>query len=337
MSGGKNNDPFNYNPFYTPDNIGGGVGTPEFRFFDDDSTNLSMFTHHHQQQAPPNPQALSPSPFMSFTSCLRSSVDYNTLSRAFDMSCSSSEVITPNLDEGGSSKKCAVTETSAMASENGPLSPNSSVSSSSKEAAVEEDGDNSKKDEDDPKTECNDGDDKSKKGNKPKKKEKRPREPRFAFLTKSEIDHLEDGYRWRKYGQKAVKNSPYPRSYYRCTTQKCTVKKRVERSFQDPSIVITTYEGQHNHECPANLRGNAAAAAILSPSFFASPSAMGPSFPHNLLLPQLLQMRNPSRANSSNPMMLYPQTLAPQQQQFQLPDHGLLHDMVNSFVQKKEP
>lgn len=43
------------------------------------------------------------------------------------------------------------------------------------------------------------------------KKEKREREPRFAFLTKSEIDQLEDGYRWRKYGQKAVKNSPYPR------------------------------------------------------------------------------------------------------------------------------
>lgn len=129
----------------------------------------------------------------------------------------------------------------------------------------------------------------------------------------------------------------FPRSYYRCTTQKCTVKKRVERSFQDPSIVVTTYEGQHNHECPANLRGSVAAAAILSPSFFASPSAIGPSFPHNLLLPQLLQMRNPNRADSSNPMMFYPQTLAPQQQQFQLPDHGLLHDMVNSFVQKKEP
>lgn len=44
-----------------------------------------------------------------------------------------------------------------------------------------------------------------------KKGEKREREPRFAFMTKSEVDHLEDGYRWRKYGQKAVKNSPYPR------------------------------------------------------------------------------------------------------------------------------
>jgi len=44
-----------------------------------------------------------------------------------------------------------------------------------------------------------------------KKKEKREKEGRFAFMTKSEVDHLEDGYRWRKYGQKAVKNSPFPR------------------------------------------------------------------------------------------------------------------------------
>jgi hypothetical protein len=50
---------------------------------------------------------------------------------------------------------------------------------------------------------------------KPKKKnQKRQREPRFAFMTKSEVDHLDDGFRWRKYGQKAVKNSPYPRYIY---------------------------------------------------------------------------------------------------------------------------
>lgn len=50
---------------------------------------------------------------------------------------------------------------------------------------------------------------------KPKKKSnKREREPRFAFMTRSEVDHLDDGYRWRKYGQKAVKNSPFPRYIY---------------------------------------------------------------------------------------------------------------------------
>ena len=46
-----------------------------------------------------------------------------------------------------------------------------------------------------------------------KKEEKKEREPRVSFMTKSEVDHLEDGYRWRKYGQKAVKNSPYPRYF----------------------------------------------------------------------------------------------------------------------------
>lgn len=49
--------------------------------------------------------------------------------------------------------------------------------------------------------------------NKSSKKERKQtcRQPRVAFMTKSEIDHLEDGYRWRKYGQKAIKNSPFPR------------------------------------------------------------------------------------------------------------------------------
>ncbi|KAA0052564.1 putative WRKY transcription factor 71 [Cucumis melo var. makuwa] len=76
---------------------------------------------------------------------------------------------------------------------------------------------------------------------------------------------------WRKYGQKAVKNSAYPRSYYRCTTQKCGVKKRVERSYEDPSIVITTYEGQHNHPIPATLRGNLSAASGTFPPSMLTP------------------------------------------------------------------
>lgn len=46
------------------------------------------------------------------------------------------------------------------------------------------------------------------------KKKKKEREARFAFMTRTEIDHLDDGYRWRKYGQKAVKNSPFPRYIY---------------------------------------------------------------------------------------------------------------------------
>ncbi|AQK87744.1 hypothetical protein Zm00014a_036927 [Zea mays] len=83
-------------------------------------------------------------------------------------------------------------------------------------------------------------------GGRGKKKASRPR---FAFQTRSEDDVLDDGYRWRKYGQKAVKNSAFPRSYYRCTHHTCEVKKQVQRLAKDTSIVVTTYEGVHNHPC----------------------------------------------------------------------------------------
>ena len=36
-------------------------------------------------------------------------------------------------------------------------------------------------------------------------------ESRIVVQTTSEVDLLDDGYRWRKYGQKVVKGNPYPR------------------------------------------------------------------------------------------------------------------------------
>ncbi|PKA64502.1 putative WRKY transcription factor 13 [Apostasia shenzhenica] len=80
-----------------------------------------------------------------------------------------------------------------------------------------------------------------------KKVKRKVREPRFCFKTMSEVDVLDDGYKWRKYGQKVVKNTQHPRSYYRCTQDSCRVKKRVERLAEDPRMVITTYEGRHAH------------------------------------------------------------------------------------------
>nr|AGT17068.1 WRKY transcription factor [Saccharum hybrid cultivar R570] len=81
----------------------------------------------------------------------------------------------------------------------------------------------------------------------------RPRTERIAFRTRSEIEILDDGYKWRKYGKKSVKNSPNPRNYYRCSTEGCNVKKRVERDKDDPSYVVTTYEGTHNHVSPSTV------------------------------------------------------------------------------------
>lgn len=42
------------------------------------------------------------------------------------------------------------------------------------------------------------------------------------------------------------------RSYYRCSNAGCPVKKHVERASHDPKLVITTYEGKHDHEIPTS-------------------------------------------------------------------------------------
>ena len=59
----------------------------------------------------------------------------------------------------------------------------------------------------------------------------------------------DDGYNWRKYGQKQVKGSEFPRSYYKCTHASCPVKKKVERSL-DGQITAIIYKGEHNHQRP---------------------------------------------------------------------------------------
>nr|AKA27870.1 WRKY protein [Salvia miltiorrhiza] len=169
--------------------------------------------------------------------------------------------------------------------------------------------------------------------------------PRFAFMTKSEIDHLDDGYRWRKYGQKAVKNSPFPRSYYRCTSPACGVKKRVERSSDDPSIVVTTYEGTHTHSCPITPRGAAAGFGVIpieASAFHGGASSSLFDMPQILDYPRPLQQQRPyftnltlqppplsNNANSRVPPPFLSAAAAATR------DHGLLQDMLPSEMLKE--
>nr|CAD1822059.1 unnamed protein product [Ananas comosus var. bracteatus] len=75
-------------------------------------------------------------------------------------------------------------------------------------------------------------------------------EPHSAAQNLVESDVSGDGFHWRKYGQKVVKGNSYPRSYYRCTSPKCNVRKYVERASDDSASFVTTYEGEHNHGMP---------------------------------------------------------------------------------------
>ncbi|CAL4975199.1 unnamed protein product [Urochloa decumbens] len=63
-----------------------------------------------------------------------------------------------------------------------------------------------------------------------------------------------DPWAWRKYGQKPIKGSPYPRGYYKCSSMKgCMARKLVERSPAKPGVLIVTYMADHCHPVPTQL------------------------------------------------------------------------------------
>ncbi|KAI4966648.1 probable WRKY transcription factor 2 [Hordeum vulgare subsp. vulgare] len=61
----------------------------------------------------------------------------------------------------------------------------------------------------------------------------------------------EDGYQWKKYGQKFIKNIQKIRSYFRCRDRRCGAKKKVEWQPGDPSLRVV-YDGAHQHGSPSS-------------------------------------------------------------------------------------
>ncbi|GAA0149231.1 DNA-binding transcription factor [Lithospermum erythrorhizon] len=82
------------------------------------------------------------------------------------------------------------------------------------------------------------------------------KEKRMCYKRRKEVvswlnvsPTTEDGYAWRKYGQKAIQNSKHPRCYFRCTNkfdQDCKALKQVQKlEGEGGNMYQTTYFSQH--------------------------------------------------------------------------------------------
>ncbi|GAA0180396.1 DNA-binding transcription factor [Lithospermum erythrorhizon] len=81
-----------------------------------------------------------------------------------------------------------------------------------------------------------------------KRKNRTKKTIRVPAASSKLADIPPDEYSWRKYGQKPIKGSSFPRGYYKCSTVRgCPARKHVERASDDSTMLIVTYKDEHVH------------------------------------------------------------------------------------------